>query len=208
MTENGISISEHRWSEDVWNTTQLGFMLGIDPQFYSDVQAHERPTQAIVRKLPPGSKVPKFKMVFCTPQTEHNNIRLRTKAFAVETEKHSSVEMMKLMKEVCKDSHEFVPLHMRYKHPEAFRKVIMENTRVMSENCTIVLNYIGTDAMYYLQDRILNIPGVRDLMPCPSVQHDGKFKIQVRKQDFQRIRKDLMKQLPKWYADHVAEDAK
>jgi hypothetical protein len=92
MLDNGVSMSEHRWPEDVWNTTQMGFMLGIDPQFYTDAQAHERITQALVRKLSPNIKVPKFKMAFCTPQTEYNGIRIRTKAFAVETEKHTSVE--------------------------------------------------------------------------------------------------------------------
>ena len=205
---NSATISEHRWPEDIWNTTQLGFVLGIDPQFYNQTQAHERLTQALIRKLPQHTKIPKFKMAFCTPQSVQQNVKVRTKAYAVEIEKQHSAEMMKLLKEACKDTHEFVPFYMRKKHPEAFCKTIIENTRLMSDNRTIVLQNIGHDAMYYLQDRIININGVHDIKPCPSVAIDGRYKLLVRKGDFSNVRSILMDKLPLWYDEHVAEDAK
>ena len=208
ILNTGASISEHRWPEDVWNTTQLGFVLGIDPQFYNDAQAHERLTQALSRKLPSQTRLPRFKMAFCTPQTEFQGVKIRTKAYAVETEKQHSMEMMKLMKEACKDSHEFVPFYMRKKHPEAFRKTIVENTRIISENRTIMLHNISRDEMYYLRDRITHVNGVRDLIQCPSVDTDGKHKLLVHQKDFNRIRSSLMEQLQGWYDEHVAEDAK
>ena len=208
ILDNGATISEHRWLEDVRDTSQLAFVLGLDPKFYNQTQAHEHLTKALSRKLPQQTKIPKFKMAFCTPQTVHQNVRVRTKAYAVETEKQHSAEMMKLLKEACKDTHEFVPFYMRKKHLEAFCKTIIENTRIMSENRTVVLQNIGLDAMYYLQDRIANINGVHDLQPCPSVIIDGKNKLLVRKGDFNRVRSELMENLHQWYNNHVAEDAK
>ena len=137
------------------------------------------------------------------------NIKVRTKkAYAVETEKQHSAEMMRILKEACKDTHEFVPFYMRKKHPEAFCKTIIENTRIMSENRTIVLHNIGHDAMYYLRDRIASIQGVQDIQPCPSVTIDGKYKLMVKIKDFNSVRSTLMDKLQPWYDEHVAEDAK
>ena len=209
ILDSGATISEHRLTENVWDTTQLGFVLGIDPpQFYNHAQAQERLTQALICKLPRQTKIPHFKMAFCTPQSTQQNIKLRTKAYAVETEKHHSAEMTKLLKDACKDTHEFVPFYMRKKHPEAFCKSIIENTRIMSDNRTIVLRNIGHDAMYYLRDRIASINGVQDIQPCLSVDIDCKYKLLVQKGDFNRVRSTLMDKLKPWYDDHVAEDAK
>ena len=29
LREHNVYIDEHRWTEDVWNTVQIGFILGL-----------------------------------------------------------------------------------------------------------------------------------------------------------------------------------
>ena len=147
-------------------------------------------------------------MAFCTPTVEtRDKCHVRTKAYAVETEKSNGIEMVRLLKTAFKESGEFIPFQMRTKHPEAFVKAIQIQTQKMSSNRTIEFNHVGTDAMLYLSHWIENIEGVKDIIPYRSVERDGRFRILVEKTDFNRIRNLLISNLKKWFEDHVAPDA-
>ena len=131
----------------------------------------------------------------------------RTKAYAIETEKSNCMEMLHLLKRTFKESGDFIPFQMRTKHPEAFAKAIKIQTQKMSTNRTIVLNHVGTDAMLYLSHWIENIEGVEDIIPYRTVETDGRFRILVKKHNFDRIRNELIANLDQWIEDHVAPDA-
>jgi hypothetical protein len=209
--ENGVYFTEHRWSEDISDLSQQGFMLGIDPQFYSPAQAHIRISAALNNALQganASAKIPKFAVAFCTPQVTFNSTSFKTKAYAIETEKSKAIEMQRLLKEACKKTNDFVPFHLRAKHPEAFSRFIQQHTMILSKNHTIVLNYIGNQAILYLEERIRAIPGVIDIVSCQSVESDGKFRVQVKKEDFYRVRSAISKNLPQWFEEHVPDDAK
>ena len=211
LRENGVYLTEHRWPEDVWDISQQGFMLGIDPQFYSPTQAHERISLALKKALAvtaPSLRIPKFVVAFCTPQVNLNSTMVKTKAYAIETEKSKAIEMQRVLKEACKKTNDFVPFHMRAKHPEAFSRYIQQHTKILSKNHTIVINYIGNQSILYLEEKIRAVAGVIDLVPCQTVEIDGKFRAQVRKEDFYKVRSDLAKRVPQWYEELVPDDAK
>ncbi|KAI2509638.1 hypothetical protein MHU86_4758 [Fragilaria crotonensis] len=87
LREHKCYLTEHRWSEDIWDTTQLGFLLGLNPQYYDIPQAQEKVMQDLKKNLPPRTKIPKFHMAFITPHIAVKNSVLKTKAYAFETEK-------------------------------------------------------------------------------------------------------------------------
>ena len=211
LRDNGVYLTEHRWSEDICDISQQGFMLGIDPQFYSPTQAHVRISTALKNALQganASARIPKFAVAFCTPQVTFNSTNVKTKAYAIETEKSKAIEMQRILKEACKKTNDFVPFHLRSKHPEAFSRFIQQHTKILSKNHTIVLNYIGNQAIMYLEDRIRAIPGVIDIVSCQSVETDGKFRVQVKKEDFYRVRSAIQHNLLQWVEDYVPEDAK
>ena len=211
LRDNGVYLTEHRWPEDVYDISQQGFMLGIDPQFYSPIQAHERISLALKKALTataPSMRIPKFTVAFCTPQVNFNSTTIKTKASAIETAKSNAVEMQRVLKEACKKTNDFVPFHLRAKHPEAFSRFIQQHTKILSQNHTIVLNFIGNQSILYLEEKIRAVTGVIDLVPCQSVETDGKFRAQVRKEDFYKVRSELAKCVPKWYEELFPDDAK
>jgi hypothetical protein len=211
LRDNGVYLTEHRWPEDICEISQQGFILGIDPQFYSPTQAHERISLALKKALSvtaPSMRIPKFAVAFCTPQVNFNSTTIKTKAYAIETEKAKAVEMQRVLKGACKKTNAFVPFHLRAKHPEAFSRFIQQHTKILSQNHRIVLNHIGNQSILYLEEKIRAVRGVIDLVPCKSVETDGKFRVQVRKDDFYKVRSELAKQVPKWYEEFVPEDAK
>ena len=187
-------------------------MLGIDPQFYSPpAQAHARISNAVKAALQASSfslHIPRFAVAFCTPQATFNSSTAKTKAYAIETERSKSGEMQRVLKEAFKKNNDFVPFHLRSKHPEAFSRFIQQHTKILSQNHTIVLNYIGNQSIFYLEERIRNIKGVIDIVPCQSVETDGKFRVQVRKEDFYGVRSEISKGLSTWFDESIPDDAK
>jgi hypothetical protein len=208
LREHKVYLTEHRWSETVWNTTQLGFVIGLDPQFYDPEQAMSRVTQDLLKNVTGKSKIPLFRMAFCSPSmTTKDGRNLRTKAYAIETEKSSSMELLRIVKLAYKDNGKFVPFQMRSKFPDIFAKAISMQTTVLASHRTIVMNNIGTDAMLYLSHWIEQLEGVQDIVPYKTVETDGKFRVLVNKQEFRRTRSLLQSELPTWYENHVAPDA-
>ena len=211
LRDNGVFMTEHRWPEDVWDISQQGFMLGIDPQFYTPLQAHQRISSALEKALKKSTtpiRIPKFVVAFCSPQVSIGSTSVKTKAYAIETEKSKALEMQRALKEACKQTNDFVPFHLRSKHPEAFSRYVQQQNKILSQNHTIVLNYLGAQTILYLEDRIKAIPGVLDLVPSQKVESDGKFRVLVKKENFYKVRSEISKKLPKWYEEHVPEDAK
>jgi hypothetical protein len=182
--------------------------VGLDPAFFDPDQAMAKLTQDMKQSLTVRQKVPNFRMAFVTPSVKFGNNENRTKAYAIETEKSTSEECLRILKKTYKDSGSFVPFQMRNKHPEAFARAISMQTHVLSTNRTIVLNNIGTDAMMYLTHWIEQIDGVEEIAPYRSVDIDGRYRILTKKNDFHRIRNYLIQHLAQWFDDHVAPDAK
>ena len=112
------------------------------------------------------------------------------------------------MKEVCRETHEFIPFQMRTKHPDAFGRIICQQTHMLSNLRTIVISNVGSQVMFYLHERIASVLGVRDIVPHPTVELTGKYRIQVHKDDFKAVRANLMINIPDWYDKHVPTDGK
>ena len=96
-------LSEHRWTEDVWDTVQLGFFQGTNPQFYSANNATTMISNEIKKSFP-KAKISKFQIALCSPQTKSQNTQLRTKAYAIETEKATLMEMLKMLKHTYRET--------------------------------------------------------------------------------------------------------
>jgi hypothetical protein len=96
-----------------WNTTQLGFIQGLDPLYYVIAHATSKVATELKRQFPAKTKLPKFHLVYCTPKTTFKGKELRTKAYAIEREKSTSADMMKILKSVYR-----VSFQMRAKLPK------------------------------------------------------------------------------------------
>ena len=76
----------------------------------------------------------------------------------------------------------------------------MVDTRVIS------LNNIGSDAMFYLIDHSLAIPGVKAVVPAPTLDQDGRYRVSVAKDEFLSIRSHLQKNSTTWIEEYVTDD--
>ena len=208
MNDHNFYVNEHRWSETDWETTQLGFIYGIDPQFH-DIDQATNQVMKNIQQNNPRVKIPKFRLVYCSPKMLNAKGRsIRTKAYAIETLRDDRDSLTQVLKNAYKESGVFISFQMRNRHPEAFERIIKAQTQMISTNYVVVINNLGPDAMHYLSDRITAIDGVLSLLPCKSVNEDGKYKVLVHQKNYHRVRQYLKDVIPQWYEDYVEPDAK
>ena len=205
LKDHNFFVNEHRWNETEWDTIQLGFFFGLDPTFYDVDQATAKVTAEIQSQLP-RQRIPKFKLSFTSPKVQSGRRTYRTKAYAIESDRSSSKELIALLKQAYKANGAFIPYQMRQRHPDAFKKLIQAQTQVLAKNRVIVLNHIGQDAMYYLSDHINAVAGVQAILPAKSIEKDGKFKVSVLEKDYLRIRTHLVQLVPTCYEQYVEPD--
>ena len=181
MQKYNFYVNEHKWSETDWDTIQLGFFYGVDPQFYDTVHATCK-IQEVFKKNVPRAKVPKFRLVDCSPKVgsiKGNNRPIRTKAYAIETLCKDRDEMTRILKQAYKEDGTFIPFQMRSRHPEAFEKMIRAQTHRLANNFVIVLNHVGPDVMHYISERRGNDPII-----CESCIHSTTTTERITKKFF------------------------
>jgi hypothetical protein len=164
--------------------------------------------QDLKRILPPRTKIPKFQMAFTTPNINVKNTNWKTKACAFETEKKHSVEFLNILKQAYHNTPMFIQFQMKSKHPEAYLRAILQQTKVLSSHHVIILQNIGSDSAYYLEEYIKAEDGVIDMHPTSKTKDDGRHKVLVHKKQFHAVRATLMKKIPEWFDTHVEADAK
>lgn len=164
--------------------------------------------QDMKRILPPRTKIPKFQMAYITPNIKLKNTQLRTKAYAFETEKKHSVEFLALLKQTYHDTPMFIQFQMKSKHPEAYLRAVLQQTKTLSSHHVIILQNLGADSMYYIEEHIKAVEGVIDKRPTSKTLNDGRHKVLVTKKEFHAARTHLMQRLPEWFDAHVESDAK
>jgi hypothetical protein len=208
LIDHNFYVNFHRWDETEWDIVQLGFFFGLDPTFLNVDQATSTITAdlqaAIAAKPTPRPKMPKFKLVFGSPKITIKNKAVRTKAYAIESQRSTSGELIKLLKEAYKTTGSFVAYQMRQRSPDALHKLIRAQTQFIANNRVILLNNIGEGAIFYVEPHITAIPGVQGLLPT---RNSGQYKVSVQQKDFNRVRQHLVKNLEEWYTTHVTTDA-
>jgi len=213
LRDHQCFVTEHQWTEEEWDTTQIGFVTGIDPSFYNASQAQVK-FNTDLRKLaeittanPKRITIPQFRMVFSSVRSDtQTGQKVTTKAYSLEVRTAQSLLMMQTLKSYLTDSALFVPYSMRRKYPAGFAKAIRFQTHQLTSNRTVILENISEDMMFYLKPHFQNISGVKDIIPAFDVATTGKQRLLVDKEGFTRIRAFIMKSLPTW-CNNISNDA-
>jgi hypothetical protein len=207
LQDHNCYLKDHMWDEHEWDVQQIGFVTGFNPKYYTP----ERVTTSVRARLckaMPRSKVPKFQMILKTHKIIIDNRTSTTQAFTIEVPTHSVSQLLPILKEVTKDTKEYAAFHMRKKNPEAFQGAIRYQNHILANQHVVMINYLGTEAMYYLTDRIQAISGVQDVIPTKKVALNGKFYVLVNKNAESKVRESLKKKFDGWYWEVVPDDAK
>ena len=208
MKEYNCYVTDHQWTETQWDTTRIGFVTNYDPSFFNRTQAAAKFNEVLHSKpLGKKAKIPLFRMVFTSPHVKHATHTVSTKAYAIEVLHEDSVQMLLVLKTLLNATPAFVPYSMRRKYPEGYEKAIRFQTQLLTTSMVVILQNITTDMMLYLQPRIGEVAGVREMIPSPKGVDTGRYSVLVDKSAFHQVRATLIKALPQWIRTDVPSDA-
>jgi hypothetical protein len=215
LRDHQCFMIEHQWTEEEWDTSQIGFVTGIDPNFYTASQAQVkfntelRKRAEVTTANPKRIKIPQFRMVFSSVRADtQTGQKVATKAYSVEVCTADIILMMQTLKGYLKDTPVLVPYNTRRKFPNGFAKAIRYQTQQLTSSMTVVLENISDDMVFYLKPHIQNIKGVKDIIPAIDVAVTDKHKVLVDKDEFTRIQAALTKSLPVWCdVNTISDDA-
>ncbi|KAI2512753.1 hypothetical protein MHU86_1541 [Fragilaria crotonensis] len=208
MKDYQCYVTDHQWDETQWDTTRLGFVTGHDPSFFNRSQAAAKfNTHLHSKPLANKIKIPIFRFVFTSPQIRHATHTVSTKAYAIEVLSEDSVKMLQVLKSLVGTTPEFAPYTLRRKYPEGYEKAIRYQTKLLTSTMVIILQNITDDMMFYLQDRILQTAGVKEILPSPKVHDLGRYSVLVDKELFKAARQTLSSSLGNWVKNEIPSDA-
>ena len=176
-------------------------------KFYTNERARDV-FRARICRAAPKAKVPKFRFVLRSQRIKFKDRQSSTQAFSVEVPSHQSPQLIEALKAVTQTSRAFASFKMRQKNPEAYQGAIRYQNHLLADQHVVVINHLGTDAMYYLSDRIKAIAGVIDVVPNRKVEQNGRYYVLAPKAQIQKVRESLNKRFDKWYFDDVPSDAR
>jgi hypothetical protein len=209
LKENHSFMTEHYWSPNEFEVIQLGFFQGYNPQYYERNDATKRVAKYMLSKGIKANKIPRFQLVQSVNRAQWEGQHSGTKAYSIEVMLEDASKMTDCLKVAYKDNpDQFVAYKMRRNHPESFYKAVRKQNYILSNQHTVVINHIGTAAMFYLEERIKAIAGVQDVVESRNCTETGKMNVLVNKELFKEVREHLTEKFKKWYEQHVPEESK
>jgi hypothetical protein len=138
LQDNSCYLHKHNWNEDDWDTTKIGFVTKLDPNFYNPDQAHMKFTDHLKEQIKKTQgrtkiKIPQFRMVFSSPRIRNDkNQTISTKAYAIEVKQNDLTPMLQILKSLLRNTPVFVPFSMRNEFPEGFTKAVKYQTQLLT----------------------------------------------------------------------------
>jgi hypothetical protein len=172
----------YQWSETEWDTTRVRFVTNLDPSFYNCTQAHQKFSEILyTQELARKAKIPQFCMVFASPQVCHASHTVSTKAYAVEVLQENAAMMLQVLQTLLQNTPTFVPYSLSCKYLDGNEKAIRYQTHLLQGTMVVILQNISSDMMFYLQEHIVMVSGVRELLEPEC------YSILVDKEKFEQI---------------------
>jgi hypothetical protein len=210
LQQYNVFLRQHSFTEDIWDTIPLGFMIGTSPTFYTSERAAQKLTQQVITANK-KAKLPQFKMVFSSPSVKspHDGRQFRTKAYTIEVNRQDGPSALRILKDTFRETCQFVPMKMKYVNPPAFAKAIQQQqTKYLNEVYVVPMMGMTDDALLYISDPIKAASGVIDIVPTKNYNFTGRYNILVKKSKFKETKAWLNQNFQIIYNKYVAEDAK
>jgi hypothetical protein len=84
LKQHSCFMKEHSWDETVWDITQAGYLIGIDPKHYTPEAANMVVSDMMGKKSP--GKCPPLCMIYSSPRILIDDRNVSSKAYAIEYE--------------------------------------------------------------------------------------------------------------------------
>jgi len=189
LREHGIFMKHHAWVESTWDVAQAGYLLQVNPQYYTAEQASSILHKKVIAANP-RNKLPAIKMIYSSPRIMVNGKNASTKAYAIEFERDQSKEVVRILKETFKtNSTHLLLAKMRYDSPAAFLQAIKLQNQYLASIYTIPMLNIPQASLFYLEPTLKAQNGIIDIVDTKRTPFNGRYNILVQKSLFPAIQR-------------------
>ena len=155
LKKHNAYVRQHHWDETIYDTIQLGHIIGLNPQHYDNTKAIAIVQQTIQKTT--SEQIPPIRMIYSSPSIRHSDKDYRTKAYSIETERKNAPAVLKLLKNAYQitdnttiQDHRFLIAKLRYSHPESYVNAIKMQTQLLTNTYVIPLLYVTPEALFYI----------------------------------------------------------
>ena len=200
------SMQHHPWTEDVTDVVSLGFLVHVDPVNHTK----EYVSQTVLTKLKKENptqldKIPLFQVAMSSPSHwKEDNTRVSTKSYDIQVERQYAKTMIKLIKEAYKVSKDFIFYRMRYQVPETFLAAIKAQNVFLRKSRVVPIEGINADMMSELRPKLLQLIGVKEVLPHWKTTSEGRWNLLTEDKDFSTLVKYLEEYLNEKAERHSA----
>jgi hypothetical protein len=207
LKDNKCYLEEHYWELKDVSLQQLGFIVGVNPQYYERRKATDLFKEHLQKAN--GRNPPKFELIQVKQKAYWNDQMATTKSYSVQVRESDAEKLAKMIsKAMEKTPGNFIPYKLRRVDPEAFFLAIKQHNFRMLNQHNIVVKNLNLRTLFYLETHIRALPGVQDVVEARNNEWTGRVNVLVDQKFFRATREELAHKLEEWIINYVPQDAK
>lgn len=196
LKKEKIFMIQHHFEKQDWDIISLGFLLGIHVVQFPKKAAINHLQELMVLSNP---KPPKFDL---HPTKVNVKGKLTyTRAYEVTCTRQDGPKLYNLMthdKFREPANRVFVPYSLKRTNANTFTTLIKENNQLLSDSYVMKLHGLPMAAMEHIKREILQVSGVRFLVPTSKLDTHGEWRVLIKSSKFQGVNRIVRQNWEDW----------
>ena len=179
LSKQNTHLTVHLWKEDETQIANLGFYVKVDPSNVTKEYFEEHIWMKISeRTRRDKKKIPQFHCGFSSPFViEEGGTRTSTKAYDLQCEQSDAKDLITLLQDTYKTDTQFVFHRIQHHDLNAYKNAICKQNSFLAKSRIIPIEGVTMEAMFYVSNEILQIPGMLDTFPHKDLANQGRGSI-------------------------------
>ena len=195
-----MRLTVHLWKEDETQIAYLGFYIKVDPsnvtKEYFEESIHTKISECTRQDK---KKIPPFYCGFSSLFViEDRCTRTSTKACNLQCKQSDAKDLITLLQETYKTDQQFVFHQIRHCDLNAYRNAIRKQNSFLAKSRVIPIKGVTMEAMFYVLNKMMQIPGVLDTFPHKDLANQGRWSIMTDTMHFKAVTAALETNLDSW----------
>jgi hypothetical protein len=191
LKQHSCYMKEHHWNESIWDITQAGYLIGINPKHYTPDAANQILSNMMDKKS--TGNCPPHCMIYTSPCISLDDCNISSKVYAIKYERKNAKGVIRKLKDTFAGSTQFLMAKIRFTHPQSFANALKMQNQIMKDTFILPLVNVTPDKMFYLQPLLEQLPGVTTVVSTRMTTTSGRYNILITAGKFKEVKGNIVK---------------
>ena len=196
LRKHRIYMTPHQFEQKEWDIVSLGFLLGIHiVQF--PLEAAKEHVENLIQQSDASS--PPFSLAPSKVQVKGKPVY--TRAYEVVCHRSNGSKLYHLLthgKFRDPQNRIFIPYSLKRSNQSTFLSMIKENNQMLSDSYVMKFHGIPATGIQEIKRQILDISGVRHVVPTSKTKSHGEWRILIKSSKFPSVNGQIRRQWDDW----------